>query len=129
MRDKKKSPENGKKDDESRYKKVSIKHVFPEGQRALFANHITIQHTNEGEFTLSFFEIVQPLVIGEAEEREKQWADIEFAEATCLARVVVSAARLPKLIGALITNYETYEKDTKPVNNDSDDQENQKHAS
>jgi hypothetical protein len=132
MRDQHKTPKTAKKSEDSRLKAVPIKHVFPEGQRSLFSNHITVQHSNEGEFTISFFEVTQPLVLGNPDEVDKQWAGIESATATCLARVVVSAARMPRLIGALITNYEIYEADTGKTpqgDTDSDEKGSQKHAS
>lgn len=131
MRDKPtKTPKRSEKPEKSNYKAVPIKHVFPEGQGSLFSNHITVQHSNEGEFTISFFEVRQPLVLGEPEDVTKQWAEITTAEATCLARIVVSAARMPKLIGALITNYDIYEKDiAQSPESNTDDQKGQKHAS
>jgi hypothetical protein len=108
-------------------KQLPIEHVLPDDQRTLFANHVTIQHTNEGEFLLSFFEIEQPLLLADAGNLEKQLANITSVKAVCRARVVMAAARMRKLIGALITNYETYERDVAllPAN----DTESQKHAS
>jgi hypothetical protein len=130
MREKKTPKRSSKPPEESRYKAVPIEHIFPEGQRALFSNHITVQHTNEGEFTISFFEVAQPVVIGESGDREKQWAEITSAKATCLSRIVISAARMPRLIGALISNYEIYEKDTGSLKDQgTDESKNQKHAS
>jgi len=129
MRDKPKTSGNGKKRQASQEKRLRIEHVYPEGQRSFFSNHITVQHTNEGEFTISFFEVLQPLLLGEPEDVEKQFSQLESAKATCLARVVIAADRMPKLIGALITNYETYEKDTgKSAQTEADKQETQKHA-
>jgi hypothetical protein len=130
MREKKTPKRSSKPLEEGKFKAVPIKHIFPQGQMAAFSNHITVQHSNEGEFTLCFFDIRQPLVLGEQGDREKLWEAIETAEATCVARIVISAARMPRLIGALITNYEIFERDTgKSTEGDADESPNKKHAS
>lgn len=130
MRDKRTTSRQSTTQSEGETKALRIKHIFPEGQRSIFSNHVTVQHTNEGEFTISFFEVVQPLLLGEPDDVAKQFAELDVAPANCLARVVVSAARMQRLIGALITNYEIYERDTgKSSEKDTDKQGGQKHAS
>jgi hypothetical protein len=131
MRDKPKTSRNGKKPQPPTESQFSIAHIFPDGQRLQFANHMTVQHTNEGEFTISFFEIFQPVFLGNPEEIKKQKEKLGgVIPANCIARLVVSAARMPQFIGALIKNYEIYEKDTgKSPDRNSDEQENKKHAS
>jgi hypothetical protein len=130
MREKKTPKRATKQPLESKYKAVPIKHVFPEGLRSAFSNHITVQHSNEGEFAISFFDVQQPLVLGDPENQSKQWAEIEAAEATCIARIVISATRMPRLIGALISNFEIFERDTgRTAGDDPEDKADQKNAS
>ena len=129
MRDESELPK-GDEDLPPGQKRIAIEHVVPEDLKTLFSNHMTVQHTNEGEFTISFFETLQPLLIGPPDEQAKQFAEIKSTKAVCLARIVMAAERMPRLIGALITNYETYEKDTgKSQQIDTDEQASQKHAS
>ena len=91
------------------YKRVKLTHKFPEGQKAIFANNFVIQH-DENEFHLLFFQTNPPLLLGEsADEIQKQAEKISSVETECVARIVVSAGRIPSVIQALSTNFLKYQ--------------------
>jgi len=89
-------------------RRISLDHVFPEGQRTLFSNHITVQRNEVGEFVVSFFDVIAPLLIGGPDESEKALTKLDSVPAYCVARIAVSERRLPKLIGALASSYDEF---------------------
>ena len=93
--------ENEKGEGEVHY--VPYKHI--DDTRTIYANHILIQHNDAGEFFLSFFDAPPPIVMGSAEERKKQLADISEQDAHCVARIGLSKERMESVIGALAQNY------------------------
>lgn len=92
-------------------KTVRIEHVVPDDIRTAFTNHLVVQRSDKGEFTVSFFEINNPVLLSGAEGVEECFEKIESVEARCMARVVISGERMPNFIGALIQNYEEFEKE------------------
>jgi hypothetical protein len=88
----------------------------PEGTRALpiewqiptdlvshYATHIVVQRT-EQEFTISFFEVRQPLLIGPPEQRQAELENIHSVPAICVARIVISPARMPEFAKVMSDN-------------------------
>lgn len=65
-----------------------------------YANHLVIQRS-EQNFYLSFFEAVPPLIIGGPAETLAQLRELGAVRSECVARLVVSADRLPALITIL----------------------------
>ena len=94
----KRAQPNGKKSG----KELSIKFIFPEGQRAFSCNFATVQREGQ-QFHLSFFEIRPPILIGTEEQVKEQLDEIESVQAHCLARIVMSSDRAEGLIAALST--------------------------
>jgi hypothetical protein len=127
MRDNQKASKNGKKIAFPEGKAVRLEHVFPDGLRSAFTNHITVQHTDEGEFTVAFFEVDHPVLLGEPEDIAAQVEKLESVKAHCVARIVISEKRMPKFIGALVSNYESHVTSKEQSNPDS--QKGKKHAS
>lgn len=116
--------------DESTGKLVRLEHVVSPGVQTQFANHAVVQHTRDGDFYISFFEAVPPLIVGDPGEVDEQFKQIESISANCITRIVVSANQMPKLIGALIKNHQVYLNHIKPhVGDESAQVENKKHAS
>jgi hypothetical protein len=110
-------------------KEVSIKHVFPFGQRSIFANHMTVQQNAEGEVTISFFEVVPPVMLGEMEERTAQLEKIESVDAECVTRIVITRNRLLAFIGALAESYSNSDEIVKASKELQSDREGKKNAS
>lgn len=60
---------------------------------SIFSNHLVIQFDGE-EFHLGFYEMKPPLVTGTPEQVKQQMEQIEFADAYCVANIVVSKGRM-----------------------------------
>jgi len=86
---------------------LPIEWYFPEGLTSRYATNLVVQLT-EHEFTLSFFELRQPVVLGSPEERKAKLAQIHSVRAECVARVIVSAGRMPEFLGVLQKQLEIY---------------------
>ena len=89
---------------------VPIKHELID-DRSIFANHLVVHNTDEGEFFLSFFEVVQPVLLGTPDEQREQLESINEVKAKCVSRIVISADRVPGFIGAIAERYERYQHD------------------
>jgi len=86
---------------------VPIERSFPEGQVGVLANHFVIQRDGP-EFHLLFFQTHPPLVFAETDEECRKLLAAAKAKSVCVARIVVSAERLPSFIAAMETNLERY---------------------
>jgi hypothetical protein len=62
----------------------------PVGMSSRYAHHMTVQVSND-EVTLSFFEVIAPIVLGSAEEQRE--AAKKGLRADCVARVTLAKAR------------------------------------
>jgi len=89
-----------------------IRWHIPKTIETKYATNMVIQHT-KGEFTISFFEIRAPIVLGTPEEQAEQLEKGDKVEARCVARIVVTPDRLPGFIKVMADNlgnyYSTYD--------------------
>ena len=118
-------------DDGWKGKTVHVQHVIPPGITTQYANHATVQHTAKGDFFISFFEIVPPVILGEESDVAKQFDQLTSVPATCVARFAVTEQIVAGLIGALIDNHQKFlsEKQKPSINEDSKStKDNKKHA-
>ncbi|MEX0641960.1 MAG: hypothetical protein WD468_04625 [Pirellulales bacterium] len=90
-------------------KAVRVKHEFPAGRIAVFANTATVQTNDAGEFTISFYQITPPLIMGEQEETRAALASIDEVSAVCVASVVVGKTRMATLISAMIEAFKKHD--------------------
>jgi hypothetical protein len=75
-----------------------------------FSNFIHIQHEAEN-FSISFFEVQRPLIMGESEiERKKAIEVIETVPAVCVSRIIVTPSSFKGFLGAMQLNWEKYER-------------------
>jgi hypothetical protein len=81
----------------------------PEGIVSRHATNLVVQHT-EHEFLISFYEAQPPLLLGTAEENRAALEHMGEVRATCVARVVMAAGRMPEFVRVLQDNLATYEK-------------------
>lgn len=72
-----------------------------------YATNMTIQHT-DNEFFITFYEIRPPFLIGNEEQVRAQADNIDYIEAECVARLAISAGKMPKIIKAMQENYEKF---------------------
>ena len=90
-------------------KRVRVKHKYPESIETKVSNHFVIQHDQES-FTLSFFEIRQPIILGETEEEKIEQLDaITEVEARCLVRLLLTPSNMYELTKALQENFQDFE--------------------
>ena len=87
---------------------VPIAREFPAGQVGVAANHFVIQH-DQSEFHLLFFQTHPALILGDTdEETEKAAEQVKSARSVCVARIIVSAERLPSFVRAMQENLEKH---------------------
>jgi hypothetical protein len=86
---------------------VPLRWVCPEGLVSRYATNMLVQHTDQ-EFLLSFYEAVPPVVLGSQEAREESLKSIESIDATCVARIIISAKRMPVFAEAIRSTLEHY---------------------
>src|SRR4051794_36822905 len=99
---------------------VRIEHIVPGDLRSLFANHIVVQSSG-GNFFLSFFEIIQPIVLAEDKKMVEHFQKVKSTPAKCIARLVVSKKLIPNIISSLASHYQRY-LEQKESNETSDDE-------
>jgi len=80
---------------------AAIRPYVPEDLESLFSNYFVVQYIGD-DFFLSFFEIAPPLVGGETiEEQEAALREMGGLQAVCVARIVVTKARLKEIHEAI----------------------------
>jgi Protein of unknown function (DUF3467) len=87
---------------------LPIEWHFPEHITSRYATNLVVQHT-EHEFTISFFELHPPLLLGSPEERKAQLEHIKSVRAECVARIIVAAERMPEFLKVLQGQLEAYQ--------------------
>jgi len=90
-------------------KKIRVNRTFPQDLQSHFVNDVVIQHQPD-HFIISFFEMWFPPVVGETEEEKQQVLDaIDSIESKCVARLVVTPAKMQEFVRAMAENLESYE--------------------
>jgi hypothetical protein len=79
----------------------------PIGLASRYAHHMLVQ-TSENETTLSFFELMPPLLTGSIEEQKEILK--KGVRADCVSRVTIARARFPEFVKALISQLTAEEK-------------------
>lgn len=91
-------------------KRISLKRAYPDDLDSHFVSNIVVQHQHD-HFIVSFFEVWPPLILGEtAEERREALDAIQEVEAKCVARLVVTPARMREFIDTLSENWDRYQR-------------------
>lgn len=80
--------------EESKNRQLTIEWKTPDSIFSRYATNIVVQKT-EHEFVLSFFELHPPLILGELPP------DMDTVPAECVARIIVSAQKMPEFIAVL----------------------------
>jgi Protein of unknown function (DUF3467) len=86
---------------------LPIEWYFPEHIASRYATNLVVQNT-EHEFTISFFEVHPPLLLGSPEERELQLQQTKSIRAECVARVIIAAERMPEFVRVIQGQIEVY---------------------
>jgi len=79
--------------------RVKLNFRIPPRMPSLYAYHLIVQ-AGEEEVTLSFFEIVPPLVISETEEQMERLRE-QGISADCIARITIAKNRFPSFVEAM----------------------------
>jgi hypothetical protein len=101
---------------------LPIEWVYQNGHLVKYANQMVVQFSDT-ECHLSFFEVRPPLLQGTEAEKQEQLREMRSIKADCVARIIVSPAKIADfakaLNGALIKVKEAMEQSRK----ESDDTE------
>jgi hypothetical protein len=90
--------------------KKPFQFVMPESQStSRFCNYSVVQNDREA-FTLSFFEIPKPILLGTKEENQKNLDAMEAIPAICVGRIVMTPVHFRRFVEALQKNLEKYEE-------------------
>jgi hypothetical protein len=85
-------------------KEVQLDWYVPDELVSHHANNIVVQYL-DGEYIISFFETLPPIVLGTPEERRRQAEQINSVRARCVARIIVPGTKMESFIGALAQSY------------------------
>jgi hypothetical protein len=77
-------------------KTVRIDRVYPNDLKTHFVSNFVIQ-TQPDHFVLTFFEVWPPAIVGSSEEKKAALDGLQSVEAKCVARIVVTPARMQEL--------------------------------
>lgn len=86
-------------------REIPIEWYVPDSIVSQYATNMVVQHF-EHEFIISFFETKPPLIIGLPSKEQLQ--SLTSIRSTCIARIVVTTARMPTFVNALQTNLEKW---------------------
>jgi len=84
-----------------------VKIQFDDELPTVFPTHLVAQH-DVHEFTLNFFRITPPLLVGSDEDKAARLAELDNVKAQGLVRVIVPASRMAEFMKVLEQNYRTY---------------------
>ena len=108
---KKQSPKQKGGVQEREVVKLPIEWYCPENVIGRFANHLIVV-LDKHEYHISFFELPPPIILGDEETVKQQLKDMKSAKATCVARIIVSAERMPSFVKALQDNLNRHQSET-----------------
>ena len=108
------SPLPAKKKVRVGYKRLKVEHEFPADVPTVFANNFAIQHDDQ-EFHLLFFQTNPPFIVGEAADIEKQIKELKAVKSQCVARIIVTASKIPQILAHLGENFGKYQAKAQAV--------------
>ena len=74
---------------------------------ARYTTELIIHHT-EREFTLAFFEIPIPLLLGTSEEKVQRLQEIPSLRAQCVARLIVPPDKMAEFVRVFQDSYQKF---------------------
>lgn len=78
---------------------------------AAFANQFIIQH-QRNEFFLTIGQLIPPAILGDAEEKARQLAELNYIPVKLLGKMAFTRDRMVELIALLQENLENHDKTT-----------------
>jgi hypothetical protein len=94
-------------------KEVTVRHILPGGMLSVYCDQLIIQNTFN-EFTLSFFQLIQPVII-KPEDLEKA----ETVDAQCVARIIVSPNKMGEFVDVINQNWQRFSEKQKLADQDN----------
>ena len=79
---------------------LKINFRIPGRMPSVYAHHLLV-HPGENEVSISFFEVVPPVILGENQEDQIKILQETGLTADCVARIIVSKARFPSFVNAM----------------------------
>jgi len=90
-------------------KKIRIERIYPDNLQSYFVSNIVIQHQPD-HFILSFFEVWPPAILGESDDEKQQALNsVDYVEAKCVARFVLTPARMKEFAQLMSENLINYD--------------------
>ncbi len=80
---------------------------FPEGLQSKYVNNVLVQ-PGQYELVISFFEVQQPILVGQPEENKRMLEELGSIRAECVSKIIVSPEIIPILVTALESGLESY---------------------
>jgi len=80
---------------------------FPEGLQSKYVNNVLVQ-PGKYELVISFFEVQQPILVGQPEENKRMLEELGSIRAECVSKIIVSPEIIPILVTALESGLESY---------------------
>ncbi len=90
-------------------KSIKINWVYPPEMSSYFSDNFVVQNQKD-HFILSFFEVINPAILGSKEERQAQLEGLNDIDAKCISRIIVTPKKLKDIIDVLNENYNNYLK-------------------
>jgi hypothetical protein len=89
--------------------KVPIEYVYPDNLSSNFVSQLVAQFQQD-HFILSFFEIWPPLILAETDQGKlAALKAIDRVQAKCVARLVVTPAKMQEFLGVLTENFSRFQ--------------------
>jgi hypothetical protein len=90
-------------------KQLRLEFKFPDDLQTRFATTVIIQPQPD-YFTISFFEVLYPLIIGQSPEEIKKVVDsLSKAEARCVAKITLTPQLMREFAKLIETNLNNYD--------------------
>jgi hypothetical protein len=80
---------------------------FPEGLQSRYGNNVLVQ-AGPSEFTISFFEMQIPILLGPPEENKAKLKEMGSIQAECVSKVIIPPRLVKGLIDALQTELDKF---------------------
>ncbi len=92
---------------EDERKAIRIDCEVPPDFPSSYASNLVAQYT-EHDFTITFFDVRPPLLMGTPAEKVSQLNAVDVVKATPIARIVVAASRMHEFVQVLSDNLQSY---------------------
>jgi len=94
---------------------VPVQWFTPDSIVTRYATDMLVQQS-EHEFTISFFELMKPVVLGTEAEKQKIFKELKFVRKECVARITIAPTRIEDFIKALQSSHNRFSASQKGSN-------------